>query len=315
MNTDRLINDLVDEFISEMDSKRYVQENTRWVLNRFVTWMVKNGIDVRNPRRADIIHYKQAVIDEGKTPTTVNRYLSPIRSFFAWLERNGIYTNVAAGIKSPKDNRDFRKDYLKPDQVIQLLNSIPTDRITGLRDYAIVNLMVCTGLRRVEVMRLTIADLSQIDNEMVLNIQRKGRTYKEKIKIETEVFEPIERYLLARPSYTNNEPLFANHSRHAHSQLSKEMFSKIVKKYLSNISTSKRLTCHSLRHSAAINLLSLGKSIYDVKELLGHKSVETTQHYLRAIEAERRYNNPVARDLVELYRKAEKTAKLKLKTV
>lgn len=314
MNTDKLIKELVEEFISEMDSKKSVQDNTKWVLNRFITWMVKSGIDVRNPRRADIIHYKNAIIDEGKTPTTVNRYLAPVRSFFAWLERIGVYTNIAAGIKSPKDDRDFRKDYLKPDQIIQLLSSIPVERITGLRDYAMINLMVCTGLRRVEVMRLTISDMIQVDGEMVLKIQRKGRTYKEKIKIENEVYDPIEMYLVARTSYSDSDPLFANHSRHAHSQLSKEMFSKIVKKYLTNISTSKRLTCHSLRHSAAINLLSLGKSIYDVKELLGHKSVETTQHYLRAIEAERRYNNPVARDLVELYRKHEKQAKSDLKT-
>ena len=313
MNTNKLINDLVDEFISEMDSKSYVQKNTRWVLNRFVTWMVKSGVDVRNPRRADVIHYKQAIIDEGKTPTTVNRYLAPVRSFFAWLERNGTYTNIAAGIKSPKDDRNFIKDYLKPEQVIQLLNSIPTDRITGLRDYAMINLMVCTGIRRVEVMRLTVADLQQIDGEMVLNIQRKGRTYKEKIKIEPEVYEPIERYLVERKSFVNSDPLFANHSRHAHNTISKEMLSRIVKRYLFNISTSTKLTCHSLRHSAAINLLTAGRSIYDIKELLGHESVNTTQMYLRAIEAERRYNNPVSRDLVELYRKANKTGKLEQK--
>ena len=99
MNSDKTISMLIDEFISEMDSKSYMQKNTKWVLNRFLTWMVKNKINVRNPRRADIIHYKQSIIDEGKTPSTVNRYLAPVRTFFAYLERNGIYTNIAAGIK------------------------------------------------------------------------------------------------------------------------------------------------------------------------------------------------------------------------
>ena len=315
MNSDKLLNDLIDEYISEMDSKKYVQKNTQWVISRFVKWMVKAGIDVRNPRRADIIHYKQVLIDEGKTPTTINRYLAPVRTFFAWLERNSIYQNVAAGIKSPKDDRSFRKDYLKPFQVVNLLESISTDRLTGLRDYAMINLMLCTGIRRVEVLRLTIADLTRVDDEIVLNIRRKGRTYKEKIRIEHEVFEPIEQYLIARPVYVDTDPLFANHSRYSHTELSKEMCSKIVKKYLKQLSDSKKLTCHSLRHSAAINLLTAGKSIYDVQQLLGHKSVDTTQGYLKAIEAERRYNNPVARDLVELYRKAEKTAKNKVKTV
>jgi integrase/recombinase XerD len=308
MNSDKTINMLIDEFISEMDSKPYVQKNTRWVLNRFVIWMVKNKINVRHPRRADIIHYKQSIIDENKTPCTVNRYLAPVRTFYAWLERNGIYTNIAAGIKSPKDDRDFRRDYLKPDQVVKLLKSIPSDKVTGLRDYAIINLMVCTGLRRIEILRLKISDLDMQDDHIILNIQRKGRTYKEKIKIEHEVFEPIERYLLRR-KYSQMDPLFANH--YTGGRMSGVMLSKIVKKYLKKISISKKLTCHSLRHSAAINLLSIGKSIYDVKNLLGHKSIDTTQLYLKAIEAERRFNNPVSRDLVELYKKANEMAELK----
>jgi site-specific recombinase XerD len=310
MNSDKSINMLIDEFISEMDSKVYVQKNTKWVLTRFVTWMVKNKIDVRNPRRADIIHYKQAIIDEKKTPCTVNRYLAPVRTFFSWLERNGIYSNIAAGIKSPKDDRDFRRDYLKPEQIIQLLNSIPTNKIIGLRDYAIINLMVCTGLRRIEILRLQVSDMEIIDDQIVLNIQRKGRTYKEKIKIEYEIFEPIEKYLVNR-TYLSTDPLFANH--YTGGRISEIMLSKIVKKYLKKVSVSKRLTCHSLRHSAAINLLSLGKSIYDVKNLLGHKSIDTTQLYLKAIEAERRFNNPVSRDLVELYKKANEMAEIRQK--
>ena len=280
-------------------------QNTKWVLNRFVVWMIKNKINVRNPRRADIIHYKQSIIDEGKTPCTVNRYLAPVRTFFGWLERNGIYNNIAAGIKSPKDDRDFRRDYLNPDQVIQVLRSIPLDKVTGLRDYAIINLMVCTGLRRIEVLRLQVSDLDIMDDQIVLNIQRKGRTYKEKIRIEYEIFEPIERYLLKR-RYSKSDPLFANH--YTGGRMSEIMLSKVVKKYIKKVSSSNKLTCHSLRHSAAINLLKLGKSIYDVKNLLGHKSIDTTQLYLKAIEAERRFNNPLSRDLVELYRKANEMA-------
>ena len=141
---------------------------------------------------------------------------------------------------------------------------------------------------------------------------RKGRTYKERIKIEYEVFEPIERYLLKR-KYSQSDPLFANH--YTGGPMSGIMLSKVVKKYIKKISSSNRLTCHSLRHSAAINLLKLGKSIYDVKNLLGHKSIDTTQLYLKAIEAERRFNNPLSRDLVELYKKANEMAESGQKTV
>jgi len=309
MNTEKTVNTLIKDYSEQMDAKSYVQKNTLWVLSRFVTWMVVNRVDVRNPRRADIIHYKNDLINEGKTPTTVKRYLSSVRSFFNYLEKESIYENVSAGIKAPKDERDFRKDYLNPAQVIQLLDSIQLNRITGLRDYAMINLMLCTGLRRVEVLRLTVGDVSQTTGGTVLNIRRKGRIYKEHIRIENEVFEPIEQYLTARTNLHDTQPLFANHSRWTRDYLSAQVFSQIVKKYLKQLpSDSKQLTCHSLRHSAAINLINAGKSIYDVSLMLGHTSVETTQLYLKAVKAERSFNNPVGRDLVQLYQNRKKTA-------
>ena len=312
MSIEKPINMLIAEYTEQMDSKEYVQANTLWVLRRFVNWMVCNKIDVRNPRRADVIHYKNTVISEGKTPMTVNRYLAPIRGLFRWFEENAIYNNIAAGVKSPKDDRAFVRDYLKPPQIRQLLNSINTTTIAGARNYAMINLMVHLGLRRVEVLRLTIGDLTTTPTGYVLNIQRKGRTYKEAIKIEAEVFAPIENYLLRRNNYTDSSPMFGNHSQHHTDQLSAKMVSTIVKRYLKLINDSQKLTCHSLRHSAAINLLTAGRSIYDVRDMLGHKSVEITQVYLKAIEAERRFNNPAARDLVELYKNNKETINTEL---
>jgi site-specific recombinase XerD len=307
MNSDKTIKELIADHLENMEAEDYVKKNKLFVIMRFVNWLVKNKIDVRAPRFADVLRYKEALIAENKTPTTINAYLAPVRGFFKYLENNAIYSNIVTGLKKEVDDRNFRKQYLKPAQVVDMLESIPTDKIAGLRDYAMINLMVCTGLRRVEVLRLTVADVSEYDGNIVLNVRRKGRKYKEPIRIEEEVFTPIQSYLVKRNAYTNDAPLFANHSNHRDESLSEVMVSFIVKKYLKNINNSKMLTCHSLRHSAAINLLMSGKSIYDVKELLGHKSLETTQLYLKAIEAERRFNNPVARDLVNLYRNAAKT--------
>lgn len=123
-------------------------------------------------------------------------------------------------------------------------------------------------LRRIEILRLLIQDLKTENSEPVLYIQRKGRDYKEPILLLPEVYETIQTYLKARINFTEADPLFGNHSPHPRNTLSEVMFSKIIKKYLKQINDSKKLTCHSLRHSAAINLLKAGKSIYEVKELL-----------------------------------------------
>ena len=311
MLIEKPINKLIAEYISEMDVKPYVQVNTRWVLDRFVKWMVVQRINVKQPRRADIIHYKNTLITEGKTPTTVDRYLSPIKTFFTWMESNGYYTNIAAGIKSPKDNRRFRKEYLQPDQVVQLLQSIPTDTITGKRNLAMITLMVYNGLRRIEIIRLTIADMVS-SNELM--IQRKGRTYKESIRIQPEVYDIIEQYLIERGSYLPGDPLFANHSHWHTNTISETILSKIVKKYLKQLSDSKKLTCHSLRHTAAITLLKSGKSVYDVQHFLGHTNTHSTEAYLKAIEAEQRQNNTLSRDLIDSLNQSKKTPNMELFT-
>lgn len=306
MNTEKPINTLIREYTEQMDARQYVQKNTLWVLERFVKWMVVSGIDVRNPRKADVVHYKNDLIKDGKTPTTVNRYLAPVRCFFNWLADNNIYDNVAAGVKSPPDDRAFRRDYLKPEQVVKLLSVIQTNTIVGLRDYAMITLMYFLGLRRIEVHRLSVGDISNDDIGYIFKLQRKGRDYKESVRVDAEVFKPVELYLLKRNNYTDASPLFANHSNRQTETLSTDTISRIIKNYLKQVSNSSKLTCHSLRHSAAINLLQSGYSIYEVRNMLGHKSIETTQVYLKAIEAENRFNNTAVRALLDIHNNNKK---------
>jgi len=156
---------------------------------------------------------------------------------------------------------------------------------------------------------LKVSDIKRIKGDMVLEIQRKGRAYKEQVLLHPEVFEPIENYLLARTGYQESDPLFANHSQHPKKDISEGMFSRIIKNYLKQISNSKKLTCHSLRHSTAINLLKSGKSIYDVQQLLSHRQVTTTELYLNAIKAEKRFNNPLTYDVIDIYKNGQKTVK------
>ena len=67
MNTEKSILQIVDEIASELDYKEnYTRNRVKYNVCRFINWMVRNKIDVRHPRRADVISYKQAMISEGK---------------------------------------------------------------------------------------------------------------------------------------------------------------------------------------------------------------------------------------------------------
>ena len=75
-----------------------------------------------------------------------------------------------------------------------------------------------------------------------------------------------------------------------------------VKKYMKKVGLNDRYyTCHSLRHTAAVLSLKAGASIYDVQQMLGHKSIDTTRIYLRAIDAEKMLDNPAIRCLDKLF--------------
>lgn len=300
MKSDKTINHLVREFLSEQD----VNDNSRYQynvnINQFIHYCVVSKVNVRHPRRADIIAYKAYLLRQGKSPSTIDCYLTTVRKFFAWLEGNGIYDNIAAGVHSPKRYRGHRKNYLRVDQVKELLASVDRSTIVGKRDYAIINLMIRAGVRRVEVCRMLVDDVYINDGKYVMRLQRKGHLEKDQVLgITDKILEPIEEYLIARGDLRGNEPLFMNHSYNGRGLgVSQDYVSRMVRRYLNKIGViDKRITGHSLRHTAAITALKAGAKLEQVQEMLGHTSVETTKIYISAIEAEIRLDNPAVRAL------------------
>lgn len=304
MKSDKTINQLIREFLSEQD----VNDNSRYQykinMNQFVTYCVVSKINVRHPKRSDIIAYKAYLLRQGKSTSTIDCYLTTVRKFFSWLESNGIYDNIAAGVHSPKRYRGHRKNYLRVDQVKELLSSIDRSSVVGKRDYAIINLMIRAGVRRVEVCRMLVDDVYLNDGKSVMRLQRKGHLEKDQVLgITDKILDPIEEYLIDRGNLKGSQPLFMNHSYNGRGQgVSLDYVSRMIRKYLKKIGvTDKRITGHSLRHTAAITALKAGAKLEQVQEMLGHTSVETTKIYISAIEAEIRLDNPAVRALDDAF--------------
>jgi site-specific recombinase XerD len=230
------------------------------------------------------------------------------------LEETGICYNVAAGIHSPKRYLGYRKEYLKPDQVTRLLTTINRLSIQGLRDYAVVNLMVRTGMRCTEVSRTNIKDLLIEVNNWIIYIQGKGHMEKDRaLGLSLKVVNPIKEYISALGEVDESGPLFRNHSYiSSNTRLSPVTISKFVKRYMRSIGIdSPKLTAHSLRHTAAITALKNGATLYEVSRMLGHRSIETTQIYVRAIEEEMSREGTAVRRLDNAYDTAKKNSKSK----
>ena len=275
---------LFSRWVSFVEAQPRTIEAYRKAINYFLQWTHANG--VTQPTRADILAYRDYLKANHKA-TTVKSYLIAVKLFFQWTAQEGIFPNIADHIKGAKLTNEFKKDYLTSKQVSKLLNTVSKDDLAGLRDYAIIALIVTTGLRTIEVVRANIGDLRTVADFTALYILGKGRDEKaEYVKVPFEVENAIRAYLNARGETDAQAPLFASTSNNNKGgRLTTRAVSGICKGNLIEAGfNSERLTAHSLRHTAAtLNLLN-GGTLTETQQLLRHKSLNTTMIYSHALE-------------------------------
>lgn len=275
--------DIISTYLASLDVKPNTKETYSRALKRFMEWIEEN--EINQPDRADILAYKAYLMDNF-TACTVSSYLTAVKGLYVYLEAEKISPNVANGIKGAKHQQGFKKDPLTVEQVQKVLASIDTSTLDGKRDFAIINLLIRTGLRTIEIERANIEDIRQQSGESLLYIQGKGRDSKDDFVLLTEAtLAPIRDYINARGSYKEEEPLFISHSnRNTGGRLTTRSISRIVKDNLRLAGIdSTRITAHSLRHTAVTLSLLGGASIQEAQSMARHKNINTTLIYAHNI--------------------------------
>lgn len=274
-----------DRFINYLDASPKTVETYKKALRQFFNYLAVNGI--RHPQREDVLAFRDDLKESGLKPTTVQNYITATRLFFKWTEQEGLYPNIAEHVKGAKLDKNHKKDYLTSRQAKEVLASIETDTEEGLRNYAILSLMVTGGLRTIEVSRANVGDLRTVGENTVLFVQGKGREEKtEYIKISAPVEKAIRTYLKARGNVEEGQPLFTSTSNNSRGKrISTRTVSGIVKKALKNAGyDSARLTAHSLRHTAITLALLAGREITEVQQFARHANLNTTMIYNHALD-------------------------------
>ena len=274
-----------DRFINYLDASPKTVETYKKALRQFFNYLAINGI--RQPHREDVIAFRDDLKASGLKPTTVQNYITATRIFFKWTEQEGLYPNIAEHVKGAKLDKNHKKDYLTSRQAKEVLASIETDTEEGLRNYAILSLMVTGGLRTIEVSRANVGDLRTVGENTVLFVQGKGREEKtEYIKISAPVEKAIRTYLKARGNVEEGQPLFTSTSNNSRGKrISTRTVSGIVKTALKNAGyDSARLTAHSLRHTAITLALLAGREITEVQQFARHANLNTTMIYNHALD-------------------------------
>ena len=295
---------LVDSFLLAQDVKQSSKLLYRRTLKQYFNWVHKKGYLLSEIARPQLIEFKEDLLSSGLSSLTVGSYVTAVRRFYEWLEANKYYPNVAKAIKSPKRKQQFKKQPLLPSQATELLNHFHATASSSLRDFAIINLLLRTGLRTIEVVRTSVEDLTYKGSQRVLLIQGKGRDEKDNFVILTDkTYQPIAEYLATRGKVNGSEPLFASTSNNnSGERLSTRTISFIAKEGLKAIGLDeKAFTAHSLRHTTAVNILRAGGSLETAQFTLRHSNPATTMIYTATLNEERRLQNSGEALLDSLY--------------
>ena len=266
----------------------------------------------------DLRGYVSALHDSGYAKSSIARHIATLRSFFRFGQREGwAETNPAKPLRTPRQGRSL-PHFLTAEELGRLFDAPPPNEPMGLRDRAILETMYSAGLRVSEVVGLDDADLDF--PAYLLRVRGKGR--RERLApVGSYAINALKRWIRARklhPREMRTGPICAQHPSGRSGKLDLSSFPKapvfvnrfgrrlttrsvarMLEKYLKITGLDSRTSPHSLRHSFATHLLDRGADIRSVQELLGHKSLVTTQIYTHVSNAALR----------EVYQRAHPRAK------
>ena len=286
---------LMETFLSSQDIMDKSRETYRWGLRRFFKWCRKTGRDFRAMTPVDIVAFKNSLSKERLTALTIGAYMTAVRRFYGWTEMTLIYPNIARSVRPPRNRKGFKKTALDPVEATELLEYM---KGRSLRDYAIVNLILRTGLRTIEVTRADIGDITRKRGKRVMKVWGKGADEKDAfVIIGDPVWEPIRRYLDARADCCKTMPLFVTEGKgHRGERMSPRSVQRLCKEALRAVGLEgHEYSAHSLRHTTAVTIIRQGGDLNDVQRVLRHASQVTSQVYTASIEQEVRLDsNPEA---------------------
>jgi integrase/recombinase XerC len=226
----------------------------------------------------DLRGYVAGLGEAGYAKATVARRLASLRSFFRFGQREGwAKGNLAKPLRNPRRGRSL-PHFLSAEDIGRLLEAPPRATVLGSRDRAILETMYSAGLRVSELVGLSLGDLDFAAG--VVRVRGKGR--RERLApVGSHAERALQRWLQRRKVHPREPsgpaaPVFVNRFGR---RLSTRSVGRMLEKYLQLTGLDSRTTPHSLRHSFATHLLDRGADIRSVQELLGHKSLVTTQIY------------------------------------
>lgn len=280
---DEQLNSFIDYMVNVKAASLSTAKSYRYDLKQFFDHIRKQGIVVLEKiDSAFISEYAAHLREEGKSASTVSRFLASLRSYYHYLIAEGLTdANPVTDVKVVREKAKLPQ-VLSNDEVDLLLDQPRKTDFKGLRDKAMLEILYATGIRVSELVSLNIRNVNLEYGVLSCSNNGKNRI----VPIYPAAVEAVRTYLAAARVYRiNNDDgnaLFVNLNG---GRLTRQAFWKIIKTYSARAGIRKKITPQTLRHSFAAHLLENGADLKSVQEMLGHADISSTQIYVRLMQS------------------------------
>ena len=246
-------------------------------INDYQLYLEDYNIKYLKINRNNIRDYLKILDDNKLTNKTIARKLTSLRMFYEYLlDIKLINNNIFNNISNPKIEKNL-PHYLNYNEIDDLINNLPNESIFDIRNKLIIELLYSTGIRLDEITNLMLKNINKSDK--IIKVVGKGNKERE-VYFGTDAYNSLNEYLNnARSELLNNktsEYLFINRFGN---KLGGSSIYKVVRDSIKYISSKRKISPHTLRHTFATHLLNNGADIKSVQALLGHENINTTEIY------------------------------------
>ncbi len=266
----------VERNASPLTLKSYEEDLIALVL--YLEEVEERPVKIVEVTTLDLRRFIAQLQEEGYAKSTISRKLACLRSFFPFPVREGwIEANIAKPLRNPRAGRKL-PHFLSAEEIAKLLESPPSTTTSGLRDRAILETMYSSGLRVSELVGLGLEDIDFPAG--LIRVRGKGR--KERLSpLGSYAQKALKKWIAKRKpdSKAGKDHTSAVFLNRFGRRLTSRSVGRMLEKCLKQCGLDPRTSPHTLRHSFATHLLDRGADIRSVQELLGHKSLITTQIY------------------------------------
>lgn len=234
------------------------------------------GIDWEHVDADLIRRWIEQLMEKGYTPSSVNRKLSSLRTFYKLLMCRGeVRVSPLTGLRGPKKKKPLPY-VVKEEDMDRLLDDVDFgEGFKGLRDKAVIEMFYATGVRLSELVGLNDGDV----DFSALQVKVLGKRNKQRVvPFGNELRDTLRAYVNSRDLNCEcvTGAFFVND---AGARISRTKIRTLVRKHLSKVVRMKKRSPHVLRHSFATSMLNNEADLNVVKELLGHDSLAATEIY------------------------------------